>query len=180
MPDETATQTGGAGGATGESKDGKTPPTFDAWLGQQPEEVKGLLEGHTKGLKTALDAERTQRKELDAKLRELSKKAEKGSDLEVQLQQLTGQLKDQERRSGFMAAAHAAGVTDLSLAYIAAQQAGLVRDDGSADFAALKTKHPALFGAAPPPKGRAGDGTGGNPPAGTMNDAIRAAAGRRV
>ncbi len=183
MADDTNNPQGGKDGGTGQG-DGRgsstPPPTFDSWLGTQPDEVKGLVEGHTKGLKSALDAERRDRKELERQLKAISSKAEKGSELEAQLQQLTGQLKDQERRAGFMAAAHAAGVADLDLAFIAAQQGGLVRDDGSADFAALKAKHPALFGATPPPKGHAGNGTGSNAPAGTMNDAIRAAAGRRV
>ena len=179
MADETTAKTGGQGEtAGGEAKTGASAPTFDSWLGQQPDEVKGLVDGHTKGLKSALESERGERKTLQAQLKALAGKAEKGSELEAALQETTTRLKDMERRSGFFAAGHAAGITDLDLAYIAAQQGGLVRDDGSADFAALKAKHPALFGQATT-KGHAGNGTG-NAPTGTMNDAIRAAAGRRI
>jgi hypothetical protein len=183
---------GGAGGSgdAGDQTDPGNPgdqdetqtPTFESWLEEQDETVQGLYESHTQGLRTALDTERSNRKKLEKQLRELAAKAEKGSENETQLNQMADRLAETERQNTFFDAAHAAGVRNLKLAWLAASEAGLVRKDGQADFAALKEQFPELFEAGPPrPSGNPGDGTR-TPPAGNddFSNAIRRAAGRQV
>jgi septal ring factor EnvC (AmiA/AmiB activator) len=66
---------------------------FAAWLASQDETVKTGLAKHfdseTAGLKSALTKERETRDALDKQLKTLSKNADKGSDLEKQLAELT-------------------------------------------------------------------------------------------
>lgn len=154
--------------------------TFEGWLEAQPDEVKTLYEGHTQGLRTALNTERDSRKALEKELRDLAKKAEKGSESESKLTGMADRLAETERQNTFYDAAHAAGVRNLKLAWMAANDAKLVRDDGVADFAALKERFPELFDAgAPKPKGNAGDGSRTTPTGNDFNDLIRRAAGRQ-
>lgn len=156
--------------------------TFEAWLEAQPDEVKTkvkpLIEAHTNGLKNALDSERTARGTAEKQLRDLAKKAEKGSELETALNKQADEMAGLQKQSSFFDKAHVAGVKNLKLAYLAANQAGLVTDKGECDFAKLKTEYPELFQAVA--NANAGNGTGGN---GTqsfsMNDEIRRRAGRQ-
>lgn len=159
-------------------KEGGETLTFEAWHEKQEEPVKALVESHVKGLKSALEAERGQRKTLEKELRDAAKKLEKGSDAQAEVVAMADRLKAAERRSSFKDAAYRAGCSDPHAAYLIAEDAGLVRDDGSADFAALKERIPQLFGEKKAPAGNAGTGTNANKPAGGgMNAFIRAAAG---
>lgn len=174
----------GGGGGEGQSGDdtakgkGETL-TFDAWLKDQSDDVKGLLEGHTKGLKNALESERESRKGFEKQLRDLAKKAEAGSDAEKQLTALADQQAASERRAEFYESAHREGVTNLKLAYTVATQDELFDKKGNVDFVEMKKSYPELFGSQKPPKGNAGDGTDKTKAkAGGMNDFIRSAAGR--
>lgn len=156
--------------------------TFETWLEKQDDAVKGLYTAHTTGLKSALDSERAASKAAQAQLRELAKKAEKGSELEAALTKQADQLSALEKQSAFQDKAHAAGVRNLKLAYLAAVQAGLVGEKGDCDFAKLRTEYPELFASAPAPApapANAGNGTGGATPGKVdMNQAIRQALGR--
>lgn len=176
---------GNGGGTPGNDQGGtpgdgdQTPENFEAWLEEQPEEVQSLYETHTQGLRSALNTERDSRKDLEKQLRDLAKKAEKGSENETQLTQMADQLAETERQNTFYDAAHDAGVANLKLAWMAAKESGLVRSDGNADFAALKEKYPELFGATTkPPKGNGGDGSRDPNSKADFNTAIRRAAGR--
>lgn len=155
---------GGSGNAgTG---NGGTPagdggaPTFETWYGGLDAATKALLDGHTSGLKNALDAERNERKSLSSKLADLQKGAEKGSDLEKQLSELQANLKGHEAQSAFYDAAHANGVTNLKLAWLAANEAKLVTDKG-VDWAAFKTQFPELFRVVALPTGATNPGNNG-------------------
>ena len=53
----------------------ETPESFEKWLVDQPETVKELFDSHIDGLKSALDSERSGRKELEKQLKNLSKQA---------------------------------------------------------------------------------------------------------
>ena len=93
---------------------------------------------------------------------------------------MADRLAETERQNTFYDAAHAAGVRNLKLAWMAANDAKLVRDDGTADFSALKERFPELFDAGTPkPRGNAGDGSRTAPTTNDFNDLIRKAAGRR-
>ncbi|OQY95342.1 MAG: hypothetical protein B6D39_00150 [Anaerolineae bacterium UTCFX2] len=180
--------TGGAGSSDGESKqndskdgksDQKSSLSYEAWVKDQPEEIKTMLSGWERGLKTALDGERDARKGLEKQVRDLAGKAEKGSEAEKQLTQLADQITESDRRSDFYEAAHAAGVTNLKLAYLVALHDDLFDKRGMVNFETMKGFYPELFGGQKLPKGNAGDGTGTSPTGkNSMNDYIRAAAGR--
>lgn len=121
---------------------------------------------------------RTERNELAKQLKDATAKAEKGSELEKTLGEITGKMAKLEVQSAFFSKAHAAGVRNLDLAYLAAQQADLLSDKGDCDFAKLKTQYPELFLVAPPANAGAG-ANGQQTHAQNMNDFILAAAGRR-
>jgi hypothetical protein len=153
--------------------------TFEGWLGEQPEEVRGLIDGHIAGLKSALQDEREQRKALAKQLREATKKLEEGSEAREALEGLTANLEDASRRAEFYETVGNAGVTNLKLAWIVAREANLIDGQGNVNLSALKEQFPELFKPSTPPKGNAGSGVGqeGTPTKG-MNSFIRRAAGR--
>lgn len=154
--------------------------TFDGWVKDQSEEVKAMLDSHTKGLKSALDSERGSRKELEKQLRDLAKKAEAGSEAEKQLTALADQQATANQRVDFYEQAHREGVTNLKLAYTVAVSEDLFDKKGNVDFAEMKKSFPELFGQASRATANAGTGTGKPPsPAQNMNDFIRKASGRK-
>lgn len=179
---------GGAGneGAQGDDKGkGEGDPstgsglTFDAWHEKLPDEQKALVEGHTKGLKTALESERVSRKDLEKQLREIAKKSEKGSDAESQLTKLADDLQASDRKADFYEAAHAAGVKNLKLAFTAASNDEMFDKHGRVNFDEMKKVYPELFGTTNTARGDAGSGTDKKTKAsGGMNDFIRSSAGR--
>lgn len=169
------TPTAGNGGQSA----GNAPVTFEAWIESQDETVRGLLDGHTKGLKSALDSERESRKSLEKQVRELAAKAEKGGEAEKQLTALADQLTEAGRKTDFYDAAHKQGVTNLKLAWMTAVADDLFDKKGNVDFASMKATYPELFGAKVTPRGNAGDGT--EDPVGVkpdVNTMIRRMAGR--
>lgn len=177
---------GGAGGAgqegAGDGGQDDQGLTFDSWLEKQPDQVRGLLDSHTKGLKNALDSERESRKKLEKDLRDLAGKAEAGSEAQKQLTQMADQITEADRRADFYEAAHAAGVSNLKLAYMVSTADNLFDRRGNPDFEALKSSYPELFGGkTKAPAGNAGSGTGDNKKIGrSMNDYIRTASGRKI
>lgn len=157
--------------------------TFDKWLESQDEKVRGGLDNHVAGLKTALDSERTSRKTLEKRLTTLSKEADAGSGLKTELEKLSGELTDTSAKADFFKDAHAARVLDLDLAWLAAKSANLVDKHGTVNMRALREAHPALFApaktAVPPANAGNGRDQSGERRV-TMNDAIRGATGRNV
>lgn len=181
MPENNATPgTQTAGDPQNQAQQTQPPvnETFETWLEKQNDNVKGLYTTHTTGLKSALENERTANKTAQAQLRELARKAEKGSELEAALTRQADQFSQLERQASFQDRAHTAGVRNLKLAYLAANQAGLVNERGECDFSKLRTEYPELF-VAPPPPGNGGNGTATpTPQALTMDQIIRGAIGR--
>lgn len=163
----------------GGSKDTDEPLVWETWFDKQPDPIKSAIAAHTTGLKSALDSEREARKTAERQIRELAAKAEKGSETEKQLTAMANSFSEADRKAGFYEDAHAAGVTNLKLAYLSAMADERFDRHGRVDFAALKKDYPELFGAGRPPKGNAGEGSG-SPGAGApnMNSWIRKAAGR--
>lgn len=152
---------------------------FDTWLAEQTDEVKGLVAGHIDGLKSALDSERSTRKSLEKDLRTAVSQAEAGSEMQKRLQEMERSLSSTTTKADFFQAAHQAGAKNLSLAFLAAQEAGLVGESGAVDFDKLKTGFPELFAEKVRVPGNAGEGMGNPPPAGktSMDDLIRQQAG---
>jgi F0F1-type ATP synthase epsilon subunit len=153
--------------------------TFDGWLEKQPDEVKMLLESNTKGLKTALESERGNRKDMEKQLRDMAKKAEAGSEAQTQLTKLADDLQSADRKTDFYEAAHAAGVRNLKLAFTVATSDEMFDKHGRVNFDEMKKQYPELFGGTPLVRGDAGSGTNrDNHGAEDMNSRIRRVAGR--
>lgn len=154
--------------------------TAEKWLEGLDEKSKGFLDSHTSGLKSALEKEREMRKQYQDQFKDLLPKAEKGSELEKQLQAAIEKQAETDKRSEFYDQAHARGVTNLKLAWLAAtSDESLQLRDGSVDFTKLQATHPELF-KAKTASTSAGSGAGTEPtPNQTVSDSIRAALNRR-
>lgn len=164
--------------------DGVTPPvaqmTFDDWFGGVDDATKALVDQHVKGLKSALEAERAERKMAEKALRDAAGKLEAGSAARIDLEAQAERVAATERRASFYEVAHAAGVADLKLAWLAAEAGNLFTRRGEPDIEALRQQHPALFSTTTVQRapGNAGAGAGQSPaPTRSMNDFIRQAAG---
>lgn len=165
----------------GETPDAAQPVTFDTVYKALEPVQKGAIDGHITGLKSALADERNGRKELEKQLRALSKTAEEGSAIRAQLDKLAEEQAGTTARAMFFEAAHDAQVKNLRLAWLAAQEYGLVdAKTGEADFTKLRQMAPELFTVKPAPQGNAGNGAKqtGVADGRNMNDFIRAGAGR--
>lgn len=158
---------------------GGTPASWDEWLNTQPEEIKTLYNGHITGLKNTVQATRQERDDFAKQVKELAAKADKGSDLEKSLTDLTARLEASERRAAFLedAAKPEIGCRNPKAAYALAQAENLFSRNGAPDWNAIKAAAPELFGA-PAVQGNAGSGTQQPPQKVNMNDVIRRAAGR--
>lgn len=165
--------------AAGETPADDNNLTFDGWIAGQADEVRGLIDGHVAGLKTALSSERQQRKELQAALRDATKELEQGTEARAQLEGLAEKLELYEQQIGAYDALMTAGVTNVRLAWIAAREAGAIDKRGNINLETLKAEYPELF-KRPLPPGNAGAGTQ-TPPTGatSVDDMIRQKAGRR-
>ena len=176
-------QPGSSNPKTGGTPNQQQPASvsFETWLAGQSEDVRELYETHTRGLRSALESERTERANLARQLKEI--KPEKGSDAEKVLTELQGRLDLAERRAMFAEEAHKPeiGCVNPKAAWALAQAETLFDKRGNVNWAALKQMAPELFAAAGAggARGNAGAGTGTQPqPAQGMNAFIRRAAGR--
>lgn len=167
MPEENNTNQGG-----------ETPIDFNQWLETQPDNVRSLIDGHIKGLTTALSSEREARKTFEKQVRDLATKAELGSEAQKQLTAMAERIQAAEQQQAFYDEAHTQGVSNLKLAYMAATADGLLDARGHVNWEQLKKSYPQLFGATGgPPRGNAGAGTQNPSSAANMNTIIRRAAG---
>jgi len=188
-PDDASAGGGdGTGGKPGEGEgepkpkegEGEAAPSYKDWFAKQPKEVQALVTENEAGLKGALTSERETRKDLETKVRDLAKDAEKGSELEKQLTLVADDLESANSKTDFYEEAHSVGVTNLKLAWLlVASTPDLVDKRGNVDFDAMKKSNPELFvKVAPKPTGTGGEGTGSVTPAAMdMNAKIRKAAG---
>lgn len=173
MADDTQAN-GGTPEAIGTGAGGETPPVdFDTWIAGQTSDVRGLLDKHTTGLRTALQTERENAKTLAKQLKDLGKTLDANSDAAKQVADLSGKLETEQKRAAFYEQAQAAGCRDLRLAWLAASADGLTLKD-------VQAQHPDLFTQPRPPATNAGNGAHavqGGSGAG-MNAFIRREAGR--
>lgn len=167
----TATTMTTPAGGTPAGQEGGTPETFEGWLGKQDEATRALLEKHTGGLKSSLESERTDRREIQRQLTALKAEGDPVA-LKTQLATLQATLAEQEARNGFAEEAHAQGVTNIRLAYLAARDADLLGKKSMWDE--LKKSSPELFAKKVASPAGAGNGSGATPSvAPTMNDFLR-------
>jgi len=157
---------------------GQDAPTWENILEGLPEEQQALYEGHTQGLRSALESERRAHKDLAGQLREATQQAEEGSELRTQLEQLEAQLEEQTRRADFATEAHSQGVANVRLAWLAAQEFDAINRRGQINWQALREGAPELFAQQPAARGNAGNGTKAPPATTGMNAFIRRSAGR--
>ncbi len=158
------------------------PIVYDSWIGDQPEEVVTMLDGHTAGLKSALEAERTSSKQFEKELRVMAEKAEGDVKLalETKADEIGKAVDAADRKTNFYETAHAAGVTNLKLAYHVAVTDEMFDRLGNVNFDTMKTGFPELFGGkSNGTKGSAGEGkNNSNVETFDMNKYIRQKAGR--
>lgn len=145
---------------------------FDTWLKSQDDTVKGLLDGHTKGLKSSLEKERKLREKLGKDIKEMTGKLEAGSDAAKQLTEISGKLETEQKRADFYEKATAAGCRNLRLAWLAASADDLTIEQ-------VKAANPELFGVMTKATTNAGNGagSGGGGEKQDMNSLIRKRAG---
>ena len=164
----------------GDTGQQSTALTYDSWLGSQPEDVKTLVEHNIQGLKSALQSERQQRQQLADQLRDAAKGVT--GDAKAALDKLSSDLEAVQLRANFFedAAKPDVGCTNPRLAFIAADQAGLIDKKGRVNWAEMRAQYPELFRQANAVGRGSADGGagGGRRTAVSMNDYIRKAAGR--
>lgn len=201
MPNETQEQTGTA--TDGATTQGQTAAqgtqadktsaaawdTLDAYMQSLSEDQRGtvskLLDSHTQGLKTALDSERTNRKDAEKKLRDAAGKVVDNADLQKQLTDMADAQLAANKRADFYedAAKPELGLADAKAAWliINAEADEYINHRGKIDFDLLKVNHPGLFKSpttTPVTRHNAGNGAGqGGAGNFNMNDYIRAEAG---
>lgn len=172
--------------ATQEARSATEPNDADAWADSLDDAGKTALNAYvaleTTRLKTALDTERAQRKELAKQLKELSVKPADDTAWKAKIEAISGQLSEANLKASFYESA--AGQDDLAAkrygaAYKIAKIDGLIDEDGAVDWAALKEQHDYLFSTpvvATPAKGHAGNGVGGRAQKPqNINDVLRGA-----
>jgi hypothetical protein len=174
-------QQGAPGAGQQQAQPPATPASWDEVVATLTPEVKTLYEGHTAGLKSALQTERQQRSELAKQINTLSKQAADGSDLKKSLEGMTAKLESETQRADFyeQAVKPEIGCSNPGLAFIAARESGAIDQRGRINWGELKQQFPELFKSKSPPPASAGAGTS-NPPAAKadMSAWIRHAAGR--
>jgi hypothetical protein len=177
-----ATQTASDATQDTQATQDATPIEFESWIAEQPEAVKTAFEGHTSGLRKALQAEREEKKTLAKQLRDAAKAMEEGSESRKAVEELGGKLDAANRRADFFEEATdpKVGCSSVKLAWLAANELGAIDGRGRVDWDALKAQFPELFLKKQTlPTANAGSGTGQQPPAGGgMNTFIRKAAGK--
>lgn len=166
------------GGSPGQG--GGTPQSWEEVLASLPQEQQALYQKDVEGLRSALETERGERKELAKQLQKASEQLEEGSELRQELEQTAARIEEAERRASFYEEAVGQGVSNPKLAFVAAQEIEAFDKRGNVNWGAIKEAFPELFRKSAPPPGNAGAGTGGQPAGGLdMDQIIRAAAGRK-
>lgn len=162
-----------------ETVESKDELTSSKWLESLDEKSKGFYNETTQGLKKALDSERSERKEIEKKLHDLAAKAEKGSEMESKLSEMAAQFETEGRKSRFYEQAASKGVSNLRLAWVAANDGEMLTRSGDVDFESLKKHHPELFKSTTVTQGagRGGDKST-DTPVSRMNEFIRSAGGK--
>ena len=173
---------GGSGEADGEENQGEQADVlvWDTFHESLSPEQQALIATSESGLKTALSTERDNRKKAEKDLRAVAKELEDGSEAQKEVLRLADENVAINAKADFYEDAHKYGVTNLSLAYLAAKAGDLIDGRGNVNFDKLKEANPELFGKKIIPDVGAGDGTGSRdmPKKVDMNSMIRKKANR--
>jgi len=152
-----------------------TPATWEAFLEKQPAEVKALYTSHSQSLLNTVSATREERDAFKKQIKELMPKAEKGSELEKTLTEISAKLEVSERRASFLEDAVKPEIEcrNPGAAWVIAKAQDLFTKNGQPDWKQIRAAAPELFGKAIA-NANAGNGTQ-QPPAtkSNMNDFIR-------
>lgn len=169
------------------------PATWDDFLDTQPETVRNLFDDHVAGLKSALQKEREAAREGQAQLKQRlqdmsGKLKESDAQLKQQLDDTITSMAMAERRAEFYEVASQADVSNLRLAWTAAQSDGLIEKHTTRTgvrweqlISEMQEAYPELFKQKKSvvPIGNAGSGTQQQPErSANMNDQIRRMARR--
>jgi hypothetical protein len=161
-----------------QNQEPQPPDNLDAWLTDQPTEVQGvvkpLIEKATTGYKSALEAERSERRKLEAQIKQISGKLTEGDATRAQLETLSGQLGEANRKADFFQQAGEQGISKPQAMYVLATndpEGVYLTTDGRngkmrVDWEALKRDFPEFWPApaqTPPARSNAGNGTQGQP-----------------
>ena len=178
---------GDTGGDGGGSEQGEEFDP-DAWYDSLSDDLKPAAEKyrefHTSKVKTALEAERTERKKIAKELKELASKPVDATAWEAKIAELNSKASEAETKARFVEEATANGVAPgrILKAYAAARYDKLIDEAGAIDWDTLKSEHDYFFAA--PAEKVAAKANGGNgvdkkpAPKTTMNQLIRRQAGR--
>ena len=184
MPDNNTTAPGGQDGAPGgQGNDSQQPAqdaaTWESILAEMPDEQRGLYDQHISGMRNALEGEKERRRELSERLQAATNQLEAGSAVRQELEQMKAQLEETQKRADFATEAGSHAVTNVKLAYLAAQEFDLFDRRGNVQWDELRNQAPELFTQPQPARGNAGSGTSAPPSqAQDMNAHIRRMAGR--
>jgi hypothetical protein len=183
MPEPTSTTTAAdptATTTTAKTTQSATPESFDKWLEGQDETIKALYKTHSESLLNSVKATRDERDTFKKQVKELMSKAEKGSELEKSLTDMSAKLETAERRSNFLESAIQPEVQcrNARAAWVLAEAENMFDKRGNPDWTAIKAAAPELFGT-PTANANAGRGTQ-QPPAkqNDMNSFIRSKGGK--
>lgn len=148
---------------------------FETWLKEQTANVQTAYEKHTTGLRTALQTERESRSQLQKTVRDLSKKADAGSEMATQLTQLADDLALANSKLEFYEQASGRGIPYLDVAFRTAVDAGAIDAKGRINWQLLEERYPLIFTAQrpPAPKGDIGKGSKQTSSRTSMNEWIR-------
>lgn len=174
MPDDKKTAEGGNGGETTEQSTGGDAITFDSFYSSLDERVRGVLDEHVKGLKSAHERTKQERNELREAIKSIKESRE--TDIEAVKRDLTARLEETEKRARFLETIPAE-VTNQKAALAVAREFGAMRTDGSLDAEKLREVAPELFKQEKAPPSNAGKTNGADASAMTMNNFIRSRAG---
>ncbi len=171
--------TGNKAGTGGNDAQNQSIATFDDFYKTLDESKRKVVDEHVTGLRTALQSERDEKKNLAAQLRDAQSKLEKGSDAERQLGELAEKAERATNRAVFVEEAirPEVGCVNPKAAFLLAEADQLYKKSGEPDWEAIKKAAPELFRGTST-RGNAGNGTDNPPDKISMNDFIRKAAGR--
>jgi hypothetical protein len=177
MPTENTSNTETTNTTTQQTSE--TPVSYESWYETQSDDVRKMIDGHLTGLRNTVKATRQERDGLAEQIKELLPKAEKGSELEKSLTDISSKLEQTERRAAFAeeATKPEIGCRNPKAAYLLAVADNLFDKRGNPDWDKIKAAAPELFGA-PAVNANAGSGTGQKPPQADMNTLIRRQTGR--